>query len=367
MIEILGRGEIFRNPKPYLRAVNAWHPTLLKLPDGQLLASFDLGQGAESLDYRTYLSRSRDNGQSWSTPTRLIGRETEHPTSHTARLTRLRDGSLVGFGACFHRENPEEGLTNRQNMGFVPMDLILLRGGEDGRSWQSPTVIQPPLVGPAFEICHSIVELSDGTWLAPTSTWRGWDGNCPNGMKAVALVSTDHGETWPRFIDVMDDDANGVIYLEQSLMEWPNGRLLAVAWAFDKRRGVSREIQFAFGDLKHGFGKPRSTGLAGETAKIIPLGDSHVLCVYRRGDQPGLWAAVARLEGDTWITLEQCPIWQNADTRMFGQRSASDELSDLKVGYPSLCRLSDGEIMAAFWCCAEGLFQIRYVRLQITL
>lgn len=365
MIEITGRGEVFRNSKPYLRAQNAWHPTLLELAGGELLASFDVGQGAESLDYRTYLSRSGDGGKTWSEPVRLIGRETEHPTSHTARLTRLRDGSLVAFGASFHRDNPEEGLTNRRNMGFVPMDLILLRSGDEGRSWEGPTIIQPPLAGPGFEICHSILELRDGTWLAPTSTWRGWDGQCPNGMKAVALVSQDRGKSWPRYLDVMDDYANGIIHLEQSIIQWPDGRLLAVAWAYGQRQGVSREVQFAFGDLDRGFDRPQSTGLKGETSKIIFMGDDRVLCVYRRSDQPGLWAAVAQVQQGKWVTIDQQPIWQGAQTGMFGRRSASDELAELKVGYPSLCRLSDGQIVAAFWCCVDGVFQIQFVRLRL--
>jgi hypothetical protein len=364
MIKVIDRGEIFRNPKPHLRAVNAWHPTLLELDDGELLASFDLGQGAESLDYRTYLSRSGDGGSTWSAPTRLIPHDTQHPTTHTARMTRLRDGSLVAFGARFHRDDPEEGLTHRQNMGFVPMDLILLRGGDGGRIWTAPQVIEPPLVGPAFEICHSIIELRDGTWLAPTSTWRGWDGHCPNGMKAVALVSHDQGKTWPRFLDVMDDYADGIIYLEQSIIQWPDGRLLAVSWAFDERRGTSREVQFAWGDMNRGFDRPRSTGLKGETSKIVHLGDDRILCIYRRGDQPGLWAAEAQVRDGNWNTIQQQPIWQGATTGMFGRGSASDELSNLKAGYPTIRPLANGQILVAFWCCIDGVFQIQFVRLN---
>jgi len=180
----------------------------------------------------------------------------------------------------------------------------------------------------------------------------------------VALVSPDRGKTWPRYLNVMDDYANGVIHLEQSVIEWCDGRLLAVAWAFDERQGVSREIQFAFGDAHRGFGPPQSTGLIGETAKIISLGDERVLCIYRRGDLPGLWAAVAQVQQGQWHTIEQQPIWQGERTGMSGQRSASDELAELKVGYPTLRPLSDGQILVAFWCCVEGLFQIRFVRLK---
>jgi hypothetical protein len=365
MIELLDTGRLFRNPKPYLRAANAWHPTLVNLGGGRLLASFDIGQAVESLDYRTYLAQSADNGQTWSEPERIFEEHIAYPASHTLRLTRLSDGSLAAFGGRFHRDRTEEGLTNRRNMGFVPMDLILLRSDDEGRTWTPPRTIAPPLVGPAFEICHSVVELRDGTWLWPTSTWRGWDGECPNGMKAVALASRDRGQTWPEYVDVMDDDANGVIHLEQSLVELPDGRLLAVAWAFDEKSGTSREVRYAISRDRRTFSPAQSTGLHGETSKLVHLSDDALLCVYRRTDQPGLWAARVRVDADgQWTTLEQQPIWQGAATKMHGQRGASDELGDLRAGYPSLCKLDDGNLLAAFWCCEENVFNIRWALIR---
>jgi len=366
MIQIDSSGVLFRNHKPYLRAAHAWHPTVINLGGRRLLASFDIGQAVESLDYRTYLLQSTDSGKTWGAePARVFDEKTAFPASHTLRLTRLSDGSLAAMGARFHRDRTEEGLTNRQNMGFVPMDLILLRSGDEGQSWTAPQTVQPSIVGPAFEVCHSIVELRDGTWLWPTSTWRGWDGDCPNGMKAVALVSRDRGKSWSEHIDVMDDYANGVIHLEQSLIELPDSRLLAVAWAFDEKNGVSRKVQFAISRNGRTFEPARSTGLHGETSKIIRLKDDNILCIYRRSDKPGLWAAAARVDdAGNWTTIEQQPVWQGAATGMRGNRTASDELGELKVGYPTLCRLDDGTVLVAFWCCEENVFHIRWAKIR---
>ncbi len=191
MIEIVGTGVVYRNPKPFLRAVHAWHPSLVRLPAGDLLAAFDLGQGPESLDYRTYLARSHDEGRSWSAPVPLVRGGTGPGTTHSIRIGRVGDGTLVGFGGRYHRDDPEEGLVNRANLGYVRMDLVLTRSRDGGLTWSGPDAIDPPLVGPAFEVCHRVIELRDGRWLAPTSTWKGWDGQAPNGMKAVALVSRD--------------------------------------------------------------------------------------------------------------------------------------------------------------------------------
>src|SRR5579859_6079592 len=58
MIRPLASGYIYRNPRPHLTAVHAWHPSLVRLSGGNLLATFDLAQAVESLDYHTCQSRS---------------------------------------------------------------------------------------------------------------------------------------------------------------------------------------------------------------------------------------------------------------------------------------------------------------------
>src|SRR5690349_15891385 len=98
MITVRASGLVYRNPKPHLRAIHAWHPSLVLFDDGELVSSFDLGQGVESLDYRTHLTRSRDGGQTWEPPSRLLNESTTRPSTHSIRLSRTRDGSLIGFG-----------------------------------------------------------------------------------------------------------------------------------------------------------------------------------------------------------------------------------------------------------------------------
>src|SRR5262245_32302339 len=292
MIECVDGGVVYRNPKPHLRAVHAWHPSLVPLDGGGLLAGFDLGEGVESLDYRTYTSRSRDGGKTWEVPRRLFEDPVPRRSTHSVRLGRVKDGTLVGFGGRFYRDDPEEGLTNRANLGYVPMDLILLQSRDGGATWDGPATIDLPLVGPSFEICHRVVELADGRWLAPTSTWKGWDGAAPNGMKAVALVSHDRGRTWPEWVTVIDEYDRGVVSWEQGLTQLPDGRLLAVVWAFDERNGRSLPNRYAVSADGRTFSPPRENDLRGETAKLEALADGRALCLYRRLDRPGLWAVL---------------------------------------------------------------------------
>ncbi len=364
MIECLDGGLVYRNPRPHLRAVHAWHPSLVRLDDGSLLAGFDLGQGVESLDYRTHVCRSPDEGRTWEAPRPLFHDPVARRSTHSVRLGRVGDGTIVAIGGRYNRDDPEEGLTNRVNLGYVPMDLILLRS-RDGTHWDGPVTITPPLVGPAFEVCHRVLELADGRWLAPTSTWKGWAGDAPGGMKAIALVSHDQGRTWPEYLTVIDQYDRGVVSWEQGLTQLADGRLLAVVWSFDERAGRSLPNRYAVSADGRSFSPPRANGLLGETAKLLTLADGRVLCLYRRLDQPGLWANLVRIDGDEWVNLAEAPVWRGPASGMRGERASGDELSALKFGFPSMVQLPGGHVLAVFWCLEECIHNIRWVRLRV--
>src|SRR5690606_528752 len=117
-----------------------------------------------------------------------------------------------------------------------------------------------------------------------------------------------------------------------------DGRLLAVTWAYDERAGRSRPTMFTLSADGRTFAPPTPNGLMGETAKLLALPDNQVLCLYRHQQKPGLWACIARIEGDQWRTLHDTPLWQGQTSHMSGEQAGSDELSGLKFGYPSMVR-----------------------------
>jgi len=365
MIEVEATGLVYRNPKPHLRAVNAWHPSLARLDDGAMLCAFDLGQGPESLDYATHVARSDDGGNTWGEPAMLTP-PVKGPryANQLARIARVGDRSLIGVGTRIYRDDPEEGFVSRETFGYAPLDLFVIRSTDGGRTWSEPRVVKPPLLGPAFEICHGAVEVRDGRWLWPTSTWKGWDGLAPNGMRAVALVSYDRGETWPDYIDVMDGWADGIVHFEQSLAEMRDGRLLAVTWALHEASGRSDPVAYAISEDGKTFGPRRSTGIAGQTTKIACLGNGEVLALSRRVDKPGLWAHRVRIDGSRWENVEEAPVWQGKPLDATGA-TRGDDLANLKCGSPHLLAAGENAVYAAFWCHEDSINVIRWVRIRV--
>jgi hypothetical protein len=301
----------------------------------------------------------------WSKPVRVFEDNGARRSTHTIRPARLRDGSLVAVGGRHFRDDPNEGLCNRENLGHVEMELFLLRSSDEGKTWSDPELIRPPLEGPAFEVAHGIVELPNGRWLWPTSTWKGWNGAAPNGMKAVALISDDRGKTWPAYIDIFDAYRDGVIHFEQSVVLLPDGRLLACAWALDERTGRTRDVVYAISEDGESFGPPRTTGFPGETCKLLALPDGRVVCFFRSLDEPGLSVAWVRLDGDQWRVERRIIAWRGEATAMWGMHSAADELGQLKLGYPSPVMLEDGQVLCAFWCRVNEVNEVRWIRLVL--
>ncbi len=368
-LQCLNSGIIYRNPAPHVVSRHAYFPSAIEMDNGELLATYSIGQAFEAVDLSAYIARSQDGGQSWSEPQPLLPPELMHLHSSCARLTAFPGGQVVALVVRHDRTgHPDEGLANPDNIGFVPVEVLLLRSQDYGVTWSEPQIVEPPLEGPSFELCAPIIKLSDGRWIWPTSTWRGWDGHEPNGMKMVAFVSHDKGQTWPDYLNVMSDAKHEKIYWESKIIELSGGALLAVAWVYDEAFGQDLTNHYA---LSHDGGQawtaPVCTGLQGQTMAVMELEDNRILSIYRRMDVPGLWANISHLEDGAWVNDEALPLWGVKDSNLLdkGNGNMVHDFNELKFGAPCLFRQADGVVFIAFWCYEKLVSNIRWFKLQV--
>ncbi len=367
-IRIAGSGLVYRNPKPHVHSVHAYFPSVVLMANGELLASVALAEAFEATDMCTHLCRSTDDGETWALEGPIRPAQTDRLVSDASRLTAAPDGEVVAYMVQSDRtDHPDEGLTNAETLGFVPTTLALLRSRDFGHTWDAPTPIAPPLEGPSFELCCPVTILRDGRWIIPTLTWPGWDGHCPSGVRMVALVSHDRGRSWPEYWDVMRQVEGRVYFWESKIVEFADGRLLAVAWTYDDIASKDRPNHFSTSeDGGKTWSPPASTGLMGQTLTPHLLDDGRILCVYRRMDQPGLWAALCHLDGGRWVTDEHEPMW---GTGAGGLTATSDDMAHnfnvLRFGAPCITRLADGTLFVAFWCYEDCVSVIRWFKVTV--
>ena len=116
-IKVLSTGLIYRNPKPYLRSVHAYFPSVVHLGGGEMLAAMVFGSAFEAVDCHTEVARSLDDGQTWTLEGPLDPRA-PHPGISDIYKIAWDGREVIAFGAKYFRDNPDEGLTNPANVGF---------------------------------------------------------------------------------------------------------------------------------------------------------------------------------------------------------------------------------------------------------
>lgn len=341
------------------------------MPGGELLASFVIAEAFEAENSNTYISRSTDNGNTWSEPVPIANGKQLSGTSNCARITAVGSADVLAIMVTSDRRKyPGEGLANPVNMGFVPTDVLLIRSSDNGRSWNKPEKIDPPLTGPSFEACSPIVILNDGRWIWPTSTWRGWDGYAPNGMQMVAFESRDNGRTWPSYLKVMNGSADNIIYWEGKIVEMSGGQLVSLAWVFDEKNGKDLPNHFSVSmDGGRSWSLPKSTGIHGQTAALLKLAGEKLLMVYRRMDKPGLWAEIAVINNNEWIQEKSFCIWNGVAAGAANQKPENmvQEFNELRFGAPCALQLPDQSVFIAFWCYENMVSNIRWFRIRLDI
>ena len=366
-IEVTDSHVVYENPIPHIRSRHAYFPGLVKLPSGDLLALFAMGEAMDATNVTTYVSRSRDEGRTWDLQGPLHEKSPEHRLySDCLKPTVLKDGILIATGYRFHRTGLEEHIANPETDGLRPGDDLVTFSSDEGRTWSVPQAIprtRPELI----EASGPSVQLRSGTILVAGQLFPLWDGSYPSGHGGALLRSDDGGKTWDDRTLFCSRTLGAVSASEPRICQMQDGRIVILFWAIDHAAGGSRPNHVvASHDGGESWSDPLDTGIGAQASNVMYLGGEMLLTIHcHREGETGLYVRIVDFTDDRWRTVEEAVIWGNAPSSRIARYAEMGK--NLKFGQPSLLPLDNGEILATHWAVEDSQGRIRTHRLRLNL
>jgi hypothetical protein len=370
VIEYLESHVVYENPRPHVRSRHGYFPGMIKLPSGELLCLFVLGEAFEAANCTTWITRSTDGGRQWTLQGPLYEHRSTGPvTSDSLKPTLRRDGSLIAMGYRFHRADPEQPIAIEQTGGILPGDDLVCFSRDEGRTWSEPKVI-PRSWPELLEVSGPCVETASGELVAIGAPYKMPDGSNPSGQIGMLLRSRDGGISWDDHTVYFRSQGGNLTPLEARICEMEPGRLVALVWAYDygADRHYPNHVTFSR-DNGHTWSVPADTGHWGQASSLLWLGGNLLATIHaHRAENPGLYVRLVDFSGDQWKAIGESVIWGNQTTRQ--TREGQDMVhmfKSLRFGQPSLVRLAGDEFLATHWSVEDGQGRIRSHRLRITV
>jgi sugar lactone lactonase YvrE len=304
-------------------------PDLTRAANGDLICVFYSGYAHVSHPKagwewggRLMLTRSRDEGRTWSVPRIIM--DTPHD-DRDPHVSRLRDGRLML--TWFTTWNPEDRPVGETH----PHGLFLSTSADDGGFWSTPQRVR--LDSPRWWAASAPVrELKDGALLlglytADPATARAWGG---------VTRSLDGGRSWS-VPAAIGEQARLPLDAETDVVALKDGRLLAAL------RSSKVNLHFAWSrDGGRSWSEPVDAGFKGHCPIFLRLRNGTLLLGHRLPNTALHWS---RDDGRTW----QGPV----------------EIDSVSGAYPGLAQLDDGDVYVVYY--EEGpASAIRGRRLKVT-
>ena len=252
------------------------------------------------------ITRSRDEGKTWSKPETLFDSPADdrHPA-----FVQLRDGTILCCFFIYLGEEPEGGGEGKEPAPHV----YFIRSFDNGRTWEK----KPHLLGTPYyhETDGPMVRMKDGSVLVAIN-------GRPNGPPDQAGIfrSTDRGETWELLSTVKADHD----LQEVTVAELPDGRLVMMArpegdisWSRDHGRTWTAPVTF---------------GMRMFAPSLYVLRDGTLVCLHGSYGKGGLRVIFSTDGGETWI----------APAKGHGF------LVDTSYGYGKAMELPDGSLFITY-------------------
>lgn len=362
-------------------------PFIIIAPNGDWLCSFNMSVLREvgpysprswlhppyDPEFRNYLVRSQDGGQSWGAP-RVVPGYDWHGLEHAAFCV-LANGDVLAS----HYQRKFYPLETANKLKHLygwhhrpPYPWVVCHGGtyvhrsrDNGLTWEDTVQIntEPFISGYSP---RPIVEMVDGSliyaagaadpmfnsiknwYMPPNVVLNGLGNECDDhgqiveGPSAVFIcISRDGGKTWTETRTIARHPE--LYFVEPTMVQLSSGRLLC---HMRNCQQTGHLWQVSSDDGGETWTKPTMTPMWGYPAHLVELPDRRVLSVYGYRREPyGIRACLSEDDGETWGIGHELIV--------------RDDLVKPAIGYPTAVALDDGTVFTVYWDeDAEGVTSI---------
>jgi len=337
---------IYQNPDPLLVSKQGIFPGVSLLPNNDLLAIFSIGEAFDSSDQRAFVSKSKDDGRTWSTPKQLHNHEYDkHEETDTLKPLLLNNGDLIATGYAFVRPDPLTPIVDPITFDVLPLKNKISFSSDSGESWSVPnnfSVLNKPL-----EISGPCIQLSSGRILAACPPFHLGE----TGHSGWIIYSDDNGKSWDKLSEFFNTPEGEIAAWECRLSEIDNNGVAVIFWTYDNVKKINLNNHIVFSkDGGESFGPAIDTGVKAQASNLMWLEKNIILTIHSHRESPsGLIIRKVNIENNKFEILDELDLFQD-DKMGSDSTNISKQFGSLKFGQPSLVQLQNKEILATCWC-----------------
>ena len=362
-MRIVERGTVFRS-EPDTDHQSCAFAQVAVLPSGRWVCSCRAAptKGGNE-DQHVLLSRSDDQGASWSPPvdpfTPLPAIDGRPGRFRSFGLTPLGGDQVLGVLSWVDYSDPALPFFNEETEGLLDTRIFLTRSSDGGETWGAPELMATSPFNCPTPTTGPVLVMANGDWAVQVELNKHYYDTSPWVHASVLLFSPDEGRTWPRHAVVSRDPENRVFYWDQRPQVLADGLILDVFWTYDTATDVYLNIHArSSSDSGASWTEIWDTGLPGQPGPPVSLPDGRAAMVYvDRTGAPAIRCRVSADGGRSWPDETQLSIYESALPNQIEVKSemadAWSEMAKYSVGLPATAGLSDGRFLVVYYAGEE--------------
>jgi hypothetical protein len=262
------------------------------------------------------------------------------------------------------------------------MGTFVLKSTDNGQTWTDPIPVN------VLPLKHAGTRL--GCWPQPNGSIllgvygriRGYGEEGEGESTRSALIrSDDNGENWEYFSTLAYDPASIIDYEEPALLRLKDGRLVCfLRTHVNPSSDAKNMVMVVSEDEGFSWTPPKWTNIWGYPAELTPLQDGRYLMIYGYRRPPYGVRGIVSEDGIHWDVKNEFIIKEGGVPGRHESDQPASTMMDpgsgrmskggidwnnpglyQHIGYPSVCQLQDGTILAAYHEWSDDANPIQHV------